>query len=306
MNRVCTYKVAGHRFRFCLPDSPALWQSIEHQYNPFIEGEPEVIDGLPAEDGDLIFTLTYVEEIPDGERKCVYDMPTEDGETVVKLYRQGADWIFESTPDHRLPINSVVWASEDFREARLHLATRRITDAVFGINNAAMLLYAFSTATLDTIEMHASVIENGGKAYLFLGKSGTGKSTHSSLWLKHVEGSTLMNDDNPIVRVMEDGTPVAFGSPWSGKTPCYKNVQAPVGAYVQIRQWPENRIRKESVLEAYSILYSSVSGIKDDNSAMADGLNATLDKVLRRVPCYLMECLPDADAAFVCSAEVRK
>ena len=34
---------------------------------------------------------------------------------------------------------------------------------------------------------------------LFQGKSGTGKSTHSGLWLKHIPGCELLNDDNPIV-----------------------------------------------------------------------------------------------------------
>lgn len=306
MNKVCTYMVAGHKFRLCLPDLPKLWDAVGPQYEPFMVGEPILVEGDAPVDEDAVFTLSLVTELPCGERVCIYDAPTEDGETVVKLYRQGADWVFESTPDHRLPINTTVWATEDFREARLTLATHKVSDAVFGVNNAAMLLYAFSTATLGTIEMHASVIGNGGKAYLFLGKSGTGKSTHSSLWLKHVEGSTLMNDDNPIVRVHKDGSVIAYGSPWSGKTPCYKNVEAPVGAYVQIRQCPENKIRKESVLEAYTILYSSVSGIKDDNSVIADGLNDTLDKVLRRVPCYMMDCRPDAEAALVCSSEVRK
>lgn len=310
INRVNTYTVAGHKFRFCLPDNPKLWGAFEHQYNPFltesvlVEGE-NPCDCVEASD-EFIFTLCLADELPQCERQCVYDSPTEDGETVVKLHRGENDWLFESTPDHRLPINSRVWASADFRMAALKLETKRVSDAIFGVNNAAMLLYAFSTACLDTIEMHASVIGNGGKAYLFLGKSGTGKSTHSSLWLKHIEGSELMNDDNPIVRAYPDGSVVAYGSPWSGKTPCYKNVEAPIGAYVQIRQCPENKIRKMNVLEGYSSLFSSISGIKDDDSAMADGLNSTIDKVLTNVPFYLLDCRPDQQAAELCAATVRK
>lgn len=298
MNRICTYRVAGHVFRFILPDSPRLWAAIERQYSPF------QIDNGCAD--TPIFTLEMVDSLPQGERTCIYDAPTEDGETVVKLYRQGSGWVFESAPDHRMPVSSTVYASEDFSMAKIALATRRVSDAQFGINNAAMLLFAFSTAGLDTLEMHASVIENGGRAYLFLGRSGTGKSPHSSLRLKHIEGSILMNDDNPVVRVMPDGGIMAFGSPWSGKTPCYKNVQAPLGAYVQIRQCPDNKIKRLGILEGYSILYSSISGIKDDDSAMADGLNATLDKVLSKVPCYLLDCRPDEQAAQLCASTVRK
>lgn len=298
MNRTCTYKVAGHFFRFILPDSDRLWDSISQQYAPFLTDSEVAAD-------ELVFTLEFAESLPLGERVCIYDSPTEDGETVVRLYRQGDGWVFESSPDHRLPISATVYCDKDFRNARLQLASRRVSDAQFGINNAAMLLFAFSTACLGTIEMHASVIENAGLAYLFLGKSGTGKSTHSRQWLEHIPGSTLMNDDNPIVRVWPDGRIIAYGSPWSGKTPCYRNVEAPVGAYVQIRQCPENKIRRLGVLEGYSILFSSVSGIKDDDSCIADGLNDTLDKVLSSIPCYLLDCRPDAEAAQVCLAGVR-
>lgn len=319
MNRVNTYKVAGHKFRFCLPDNPKLWAAIESQYEPFLVDSQliECEDSTTTSSGtsilqdakdceEYIFTLCLCDDLPEAERECVYDSPTEDGETVVKLHRSQTDWLFESTPDHRLPINSRVWASADFKKAILRLETRRVSDATFGINNAAMLLYAFSTACLGTIEMHASVIGYKGKSYLFLGKSGTGKSTHSRMWLENIPGTVLMNDDNPIVRAYPDGTVVAYGSPWSGKTPCYKNVEAPIGAYVQIRQCPENKIRRMSVLEGYSSLFSSVSGIKDDDSAIADGLNSTLDKVLSTVPCYLLDCRPDAEAAQVCVAAVVK
>ncbi len=56
------------------------------------------------------------------------------------------------------------------------------------------------------------------EAVMFLGESGTGKSTHSRMWLENIEGSTLLNDDAPAVRISADGT-TAYGTPWSGKTP---------------------------------------------------------------------------------------
>lgn len=298
MNKSCTYKVAGHLFRFTLPDSPKLWAALAQQYDPFITEDTE---------NGLLFSLEMTEELPEGPMECIYDSPTEDGETVVKLYRMSdGSWFFETAADHRLPTCARIWAGADFSSAKIKLETKLLRDAVFGINNAAMLMFAFASSRKGTIEMHASVIENGGRAYLFLGHSGTGKSTHSSLWLKYIEGSTLMNDDNPVVRIHEDGTIICYGSPWSGKTPCYKNIQAPVGAYVQIRQCPENRIRRMSVLEGYSSLFSSISGLKDDNSDMADGLNGSISKILGSVPVYLLDCRPDEQAAVVCSSAVRE
>ena len=67
-----------------------------------------------------------------------------------------------------------------------------------------------------------------------------------------------------------------------------------------------DKIQRLGILEGYSILFSSVSGIKDDDSAMADGLNATLDKVLSKTPCYLLDCRPDEQAALLCASTVRK
>lgn len=306
MNRTEYYKVAGHIFSLSLPDSQRLWGAISGQYEPF-RLEADVAAEQTGPQGEaLLFSLEYVESLPDESGKCVYDVPTEDGETVVKLFRQGSAWLFETAPDHRVPTIARILATEDFRYAKIQLTSRLVRDAVFGINNAAMLLFAFASAGKGTLEMHASIIENSGKAYLFLGKSGTGKSTHSSLWLKYIEGSELMNDDNPVVRTFPDGSIVAFGSPWSGKTPCYKNIQAPVGAFVQIRQCPENRISRMSVIESYSSLFSSISGIKDDDSNLADGLNASIDKVLSAVPCYLLDCRPDEEAAQLCAATVRQ
>ena len=101
------------------------------------------------------------------------------------------------------------------------------------VDTSLMLLYAMRSATGDTLLFHSSTVVKEGKAYLFLGKSGTGKSTHSGLWLKHIAGTRLLNDDNPVVYVTPEGTPMVSGSPWSGKTPCYKNEEYPVGGIVQ-------------------------------------------------------------------------
>lgn len=113
----------------------------------------------------------------------------------------------------------------------------------FGLNNALMMLYAFRGSFFDTLLIHASLVRNGGYGYAFTAKSGTGKSTHTQLWLDNIPGSDLMNDDNPVVRVI-DGKAYIYGSPWSGKTPCYRNIKAPIGALTQIVRAKENRVER--------------------------------------------------------------
>ncbi len=71
------------------------------------------------------------------------------------------------------------------------------------ISTVLMILYTYNTALNGTLLMHASTVRFQGKAYVFLGTSGTGKSTHSRLWLENIAGTELLNDDNPVIRVTD-------------------------------------------------------------------------------------------------------
>lgn len=169
-------------------------------------------------------------------------------------------------------------------------------------NNFLMMLFAFASMDKQTLLFHASVIAREDKAYLFLAKSGTGKSTHSTLWLKHVPGCQLVNDDNPVVGV-RDGKVFVYGSPWSGKTSCYRNVKFPVGGLVRITRAPECSIHKEHPVEAFASLLPSCSGVKWDKRlyrAQGDAITA----VVSRVPVYELCCTPYREAAVVCSKGV--
>ncbi|MBR4826630.1 MAG: hypothetical protein IKZ91_01950 [Bacteroidales bacterium] len=291
------YKVAEHVFSLTMTDKCSLWPRLT-QYDPFLleDAPKECLFGLE---------LCTDEFSRPGNLETVYNPKTEDGETVVLLHKGNGFWVFDMSPDHNIPCHSHLLASEDFSSGRLYLDNRKVSDAIFGINNSMMLLFAFRSAPLGTLELHASMVENSGKAFLFMARSGTGKSTHSQLWLDNIPGTELMNDDNPVVRVHPDGRVIAYGSPWSGKTPCYRNVQAPVGAFVRIRRCEQNRITPLNLLESYALLYSSCSGYKADRT-IADGLHATLEKAVTTTPCYVLDCRPDAEAAQVCSSEVLK
>ncbi|MBQ0141678.1 MAG: hypothetical protein KBT06_02560 [Prevotellaceae bacterium] len=164
----------------------------------------------------------------------------------------------------------------------------------FGLNNCLMMMYAFASSTQNSLLMHSSVIRKEGIGYLFLGVSGTGKSTHTANWMKYIEGTDLINDDNPVVRFI-DGKMYVFGSPWSGKTPCYKNTEAPIGGYVQLKQAPYNKIRKMDVIESFASLLPSCSVMKWDQRVYG-GVCDTVARIIETVPVYLLENLPDEDA----------
>lgn len=287
--------VAGHTFHLDMADTFPMWPLLT-QYDPFVT---EPVD-------DPLFTVEVVDSLPELELTPLFvNEPEDEGQPRLDLYTSSEGIVVEMAPVSTAPVCSRLLASTDYRYGRLLITRRNKSSALFSINNSLMLLYAFCSAPYMTLEMHSSVIGNSGRGYMFLGKSGTGKSTHSSLWLKHIEGSELMNDDNPVIRVGDDGVVRVYGTPWSGKTPCYRNVVAPVGAIVRIRQAKHNTITPQSILEAYASIYSSCSGFKAD-SAMADGLHRTMEHIVMNVPCYTLDCLPDGDAARVCASEVMK
>ena len=174
--------------------------------------------------------------------------------------------------------------------------------ASFAVSNSAMMMYMLATAGLDTLLIHASTVILDGCGYAFTGRSGSGKSTHSRLWLNNLEGSMLLNDDNPVVRII-DGRAFVFGSPWSGKTPCWKNMSAPLKAVVHIFQAPENRIEKLAGIQAYASFITSCSCMKW-NRKVCDGVNACVEKLIGLCGFYNLYCLPDREAALLCRGEV--
>lgn len=166
----------------------------------------------------------------------------------------------------------------------------------FGLQNCVMVCYAFSGAHHGVLMMHASVIRHAGRGFLFQGKSGTGKSTHSQLWLKHIDDTELLNDDNPAIRLMADGEARVYGTPWSGKTPCYKQEWVPIGGFLRLHQAPHNKIRQYQPLEAFASILSSCSTMIWDEPSY-NGICQTISGICRVAHAYDLECLPDADAA---------
>ena len=179
----------------------------------------------------------------------------------------------------------------------------------FAVNNALMVFYAIATSSYNTALFHAAVVKYQERGYMFLGKSGTGKSTHARLWLKYNEGSELLNDDNPIVRfyTASDGKGYAkvFGSPWSGKTPCYKNEECVLGGLVLLSQAPYNKISRLRTIQAYAAIVPCISGKRWERS-IADGLHKTENMLAANVPVWYLECLPDEAAATLCRKTIAE
>ena len=191
-------------------------------------------------------------------------------------------------------------SSADFRQCFVKVYEGTFVERHFGLNNCMMMAYAFATADMDTVLIHSSVIRCDGKGYLMTAPSGTGKSTHTHLWYTTIPGCDLMNDDNPIIRIA-DGKPVVYGSPWSGKTPCYINNVYPVGGVVRLRQAAANSFHRQEGVAAFVALLPGCSVIGQDE-ALRSRLYDTVGRLAQIVTVGIMDCTPHADAAAMCHA----
>lgn len=156
--------------------------------------------------------------------------------------------------------------------------------------------YSMGGLMKGRLPVHTSVVVCYGRAVLCLGESGTGKSTHTRLWLENIGGTHLLNDDSPIMGVV-DGQAIVYGSPWSGKTDCYLQESYPVAALQRIVQYPDNIIKRLGTLEAFAALQPSCPPCLMKEDRLKDLLVAYVGSVLVCTPVYRLACRPDAEAA---------
>lgn len=142
--------------------------------------------------------------------------------------------------------------------------------------------------SFDGMILHSSAIEYEGRAYLFSGPSGVGKSTHTRLWQQTFgDAVQVFNDDKPALRYL-DGQWFAYGTPWCGKDGINQNKKVPLAGICFLKQGPQNRIRRMEAKEAIGyILCQSLRNIQSE--VRMDLLLGLVDKLVRMIPIYEME-----------------
>ena len=273
-NRI--YQVAGHCFRILGESLCKVVDDIDG-FKPFevSEGEPSFsfVEGIDAPNlMDKQYHFTYEDVVGQFGR-------TDKGDMLI-LTPKDEESLF-------------LWTDADVKEVQIkgNLAVRLCRFAWW-------VGYGLKTLPYDTVAIHSSCSIFRDRSVLFLGESGTGKSTHTRLWRENIDGAELLNDDSPNIKV-ENGSVWAYGSPWSGKTPCYKQERYELKACVRLSQAPYNSIRKLSVLEAYGAIHPSCPPEFAYDDRLCDCLSNFMDKLLSNVPFYHLACLPDKEACLL-------
>lgn len=141
--------------------------------------------------------------------------------------------------------------------------------------------------TKNRFLFHSSVLEHNGNAYAFLGRSGTGKSTHTKLWLRYVENTRVLNGDKPILEYA-DGKIFVHGTPWQGKENWGYRGKAELRGLCFLEQAKENSIAKMPTNETSSRVFQQVLLPQDEENVVAT--LDLLDKLVENIPAYLLKC----------------
>ncbi len=140
---------------------------------------------------------------------------------------------------------------------------------------------------LSRFVFHGAAISYKDKAYVFTAPSGTGKTTHISLWQKYIgEGVGIVNGDKPIFHIGDSTT--VYGTPWAGKENFQKNTSATLGGICIIKRGTENKITKIQPFMVLPYIMNQVY-MPTDRAAM-DATMKLIDRLITTVPVYLLEC----------------
>lgn len=271
------YSIAGHRIRI---EGCEEWIKAVATLDGF---KPFEVDA----EGEALAVFTLTDELAPQMTEMQYESEV-DG-IVDRFGRYEGGYLFVMTPPDSAPLS--LWKEEGSNVVNFNgqLMPRLVRFALW-------IAYGLVTMAHRTVAVHTSVIQYKGHTVLFLGESGTGKSTHTRLWRENIEGAVLLNDDSPILRII-DGKPWMYGSPWSGKTPCYKQESYPLAACVRLSQAPYNKIQRLSIPQAYAALHPSCPPDFAYDDTLYDCISETIGEVLAQIPLYHLACLPNAEAA---------
>lgn len=184
--------------------------------------------------------------------------------------------------------------TENLMETQLDLYNREVSEAEL---EYLWMGTAFNVKLLEYNGMflHSSTVVADGKAYSFSAPCGTGKSTHTSLWLKFLgERAFILNDDKAAYRLI-DSKYYAFGTPFSGKHDINVNTSAELGGICFIEQAEDNSIEKMDIDSAVTLLFSQT--LRPSNVKRTMMLCDFIDELIRNIPIYKLRCNMDIEAA---------
>jgi hypothetical protein len=166
----------------------------------------------------------------------------------------------------------------------------RQTANPYSIDSVLRILHTLLLATEGGFLVHAASAVRNGRAFLFAGLSGAGKTTIARL---APPDATLLTDEISYMRRMDDQF-YAFGTPFTGELARLgENVRAPIGALYLLAKGRENKIEPISSADAARGLLANILFFARDPELVKLVFHAAC-AFTDRVPVRRLTFLPDA------------
>lgn len=277
MTDVFYIRVAGISIRFCVPQG----MEIPRDLKPFL---------IQPEEADETYAVSSLPQ------PISFTQPPVYSSKMLQVYREPDGWVhvFPGTRSDA-GVCMTCRLGDDHNNALLipdSAMPRYMQNCIFsGFLVPERLLIRHRRALL-----HSALIRLRGKAVLFCGRSGIGKSTQASLW-QDTLGAEILNGDRAVI-FPRSGAFWGSGSPYCGSSGIYSPEEAPIAAIVLLEQAPENTIVPVSPAKALrTFLRETVQNTWDDGYTRS--LLALLADLARSVPIYALRCRPDTEAVLL-------
>lgn len=231
----------------------------------------------------------------DIEKLSQYNLPSSSRAYTCKSMSSGSFYVMITNSLR----NHVIVSLANHCHYRVLMSINDLNEKISFLRDITFVALVNTALYHNVLCIHASCVKHRDQCYLFLGPCGRGKSTHAKLWVDNIADTELINDDKPFVAV-ENGEVLAYGSPWSGKTRCYKNKSCKLGGIVMLNRGKNNEIQRVNTLRAMSILTPCIIGVNVWDVASVKQMNLTLKHIIELVPVYDLWCTATPNAAKVC------
>lgn len=153
------------------------------------------------------------------------------------------------------------------------------------------------------ILLHSSCVVVDDRAYAFSADSGTGKSTHTQLWLKHFgDRAYMLNDDKPAIRIIDDEV-YACGTPFSGKYDYSTPKIVKLAGICFLERSTDNWIKAADTSKAVFNIFSQT--VRKLNADRMNNLFDVIEKIFAKVPLYELGCNMSDDAVLTSYNEMK-
>lgn len=141
----------------------------------------------------------------------------------------------------------------------------------------------------NSFVFHCSYLDFEGKAILFSGPSGIGKTTHTNLWCQYLPDQAKVLNGDKCLLSREGNTFYANGWPICGSSGICHNECREVRAIVLLQQAPENRLIEEKKILTFRRVLEQLT-VNYWNREFTDAAMTFADSLVSTLPCFTYGC----------------